>query len=189
MTHSLCYNVFGSTRNSREYVHPLGLVHSPFGRPLFAADAITLRFIRTFIARYSVYLDDLDAFGMLHNGRYTALVGRGIPERLTKMGLPIGHEGTTLVVREIHLTFDIPIQTVGEIGFGIWVSRICSSSLRFGFTDTRADCEHVRETRSVTEIDPAANRSAPWSHKSRALLGIETIQASAFSSRYAQDIS
>jgi YbgC/YbaW family acyl-CoA thioester hydrolase len=121
-----------------------------------------------------VYFDDLDAYGMLYNGRYVALIDRGFSACLARMGLDLGHEDVTVVVREIALTFAEPIRRVGEVDLVFWVTRIGRSSATFEFLVQSDGTEHVRGHRSVTKFDPVAGCSKPWSVRALALFQVDS---------------
>src|SRR5262249_20930213 len=113
---------------------------------------------RTFVEKCTVFFDDLDTFGMLYNGRYIALIDRGLAACSTKLGFPLGHEDTPYVIREIQLTFGHPIRRAGEVDLEFRVSRATRSSATFEFVVKSEAGEHVRGHRCVTKFDPAAGR-------------------------------
>jgi|GEM_PF-6308152 len=119
-----------------------------------------------------VNFDDLDAYGMLHAGRYYALVERGIAEYVARLGISLGHEDMFVVAREIKLTFGVPIRSIGDVDLVFWVSHLSRSSATFEFVVTSDAGEHARGYRAITKVDPATGRSAPWTDETRAQFSV-----------------
>jgi acyl-CoA thioester hydrolase len=123
---------------------------------------------RRYVERCRVNFDDLDVFGMLHNGRFVPLIERGMAGCLARMGFPLGHEDMNVVVREIKLIFAEPIRRVGDVDLVFWVSQAGRSTATFEFVVKSDDGEHARGHRTITKFDPATSRSKPWSAEIRA---------------------
>ncbi|MGV0746546.1 acyl-CoA thioesterase [Mycolicibacter minnesotensis] len=126
-----------------------------------------------YVEKCRVYFDDLDAFGMLHAGRYYALVERGITACVSRMGFQLGDEDVYVVAREMKLTFGAPIRRIGEVELVFWMSHIGRSSATFDFIVKSDEGDHARGYRSITKVDPATGRSAPWTDAIRAVFSGE----------------
>lgn len=122
-----------------------------------------------YVEKCRVNFDDLDAFGMLHAGRYYALVERGITACVSRMGFSLGHEDVYVVAREMKLTFGAPLRRIGDVDLVFWMSHIGRSSATFEFVVKSEEGEHARGYRSITKVDPATGRSAPWTDAIRAV--------------------
>jgi acyl-CoA thioester hydrolase len=115
------------------------------------------------VGQCTVYFDDLDAIGMLYNGRYIAMIERGMAAVMARMGLPPGHEDVINVVREIQLIFGDPIRQPGTYDLTFWATDIGRSSATLEFRVESNGVEHVHGHRTVTKYDPTTGKSKPWS--------------------------
>ncbi|GII54352.1 thioesterase [Planotetraspora thailandica] len=124
----------------------------------------------------TVYFDDLDAFGMLHNRHYGLLAERAWAAYWQRQEVSL-EEGATLrddafiVVKEISITFEAPILRPGEYGVHLWIDRLGRTSLTHGFRVCSADGEqtYARGSRVIVRIDPKTLRPTEWSEAARQL--------------------
>jgi acyl-CoA thioester hydrolase len=114
-----------------------------------------------------VYFEDLDAMGVVHNGRYAALFERALAGYWTRAGWPYDPSqprfaDVLFAVREFAVTYHLPIARVGTVGVRFWLDRLGTSSLVYGF-QVLSDDESVvyAEGRRVqVRLDPVTLRPA-----------------------------
>lgn len=118
---------------------------------------------------HGVYFDDLDAFQILHNARYLVLIERTIGSFWKHLGW-----GTILdaqvnpdqyhLVRANHIAYERPVRGVGEVRVRIWVEKLGSSSLTFGFRvlPLDEDVDYATGSRVLVRVDPATRKPVPW---------------------------
>ena len=126
---------------------------------------------------HSVYFDDLDAFQILHNARYLLLIERTIGSFWRKMGwggpLSSRHNPDQYhLVRLNHFEYHRPVHDVEEVRVRVWVERIGTTSMRFGFRilPIDEDLDYATGHRVLVRIDPSSRRPAPWSEQFRTKL-------------------
>ncbi|MGW2291612.1 acyl-CoA thioesterase [Streptomyces phaeochromogenes] len=124
----------------------------------------------------TVYFDDLDALGMLHNARYPLLVERAWLSLWQQEGF--GFDGdwqnagdASNVVKDLHITYEAPVPRAGQFGVHVWLERLGTTSLTHGFRFCAADggATHAFGTRTVIRVDPGTGRPEPWSEPLRAV--------------------
>lgn len=125
---------------------------------------------KVFTTRVDVFFDDLDAFDMVYHGRYPALLEHGVTSLAAGHGVTLGHEDMNVVVRELALTYDLPITKIGQVDLELWVSHIGTSSATYGFRFRTGETVHAHGHRSVVKIDPRTKRPTPWSEFARQVL-------------------
>jgi acyl-CoA thioester hydrolase len=120
--------------------------------------------------RVDVHFDDLDAMGVVHNGRYALLLERALGAYWTRLGWSFDPSkphfaDLFFVVREFSIVYHAPITTVGAAEVRFWLDRLGSSSLVYGFEVRSADGSvlHAEGRRAQVRLDPATMRSAPIS--------------------------
>lgn len=123
---------------------------------------------------HGVYFDDLDPFGILHNARYLLLFERTLGSFWQHVGLgglqdnPDHHH----LVRANHVEYLAPVGGTGRVRVRVWVDRLGTSSLTFGFRlmpmDEDTDC--ARGSRTVVRVDPSTRRPTAWSPEFRRIM-------------------
>ncbi|MEW2548951.1 thioesterase family protein [Streptomyces sp. NPDC047002] len=123
-----------------------------------------------------VHFDDLDSFGMLHNARYGVLTERAWISYWQGRGIAFDADWGQMedgfnVVKEVRITFDLPITRPGRYAVRLRVEHLGTTSLTYGFDvrDPEAGVTFARGTRTVVRLDPETRRPAPWSARARAL--------------------
>lgn len=127
---------------------------------------------RSFEMHHGVYFDDMDAFRVLHNARYLLLVERTIGAFWTELGWSDVLSDDTLhaypdaahLVRANHIEYDTPVTRVGRVCVRLWVAKLGTTSLTFGFAVLAADGSqtHARGQRVLVKIDPTSRRPTAW---------------------------
>jgi acyl-CoA thioester hydrolase len=120
------------------------------------------------IEQVQIHFDDLDAMGVLHNGRYVLLLERALAAYWSERGWPFDpamphFADIFFVVREFSITYHIPVTTVGPVGVHFWLDHIGTTSLVYGFRVLSADRSvlHAEGRRVQVKIDPATLRPTP----------------------------
>jgi acyl-CoA thioester hydrolase len=117
-----------------------------------------------------VFFDDLDAFGMVSNLRYAAMVERGINAYFGRFGFTYGHEDAGYVVKQFAITFEQPITTMGCVDLALWAETFGRTSAKFGFRFMSGHTAHAYGHRTVVKIDRGTLRPAPWTEELRKLV-------------------
>jgi acyl-CoA thioester hydrolase len=117
-----------------------------------------------------VYFDDLDAFGILHNARYLVLFERTVGSFWKHLGwgglLDAQRNPDQFhLVRANAMSYERPVTGVGEVRARVWVQRVGTSSLEFGFRllPLDEDVAYATGTRVIVRVDPKTMKPAPWS--------------------------
>lgn len=126
---------------------------------------------------HGVYFDDLDIFGVLHNARYPLLLERTIGDFWKKMGwggLSELHRNPDQfhLVRVNHLEYIRAVEGIDDVRVRIWVKKLGTSSLTFGFSvlPTDEDTVFAEGYRVLVCIDQDKRRPKPWSNDFREAL-------------------
>jgi len=119
----------------------------------------------------NVYLDDLDAMGMLHNSRYAVLVERAWVSFWLRQddfdflagSVPVG-DGFN-AVKALAVIYELPVSAPGEIAVQLWIERLGRSSMTHGFRICSADGArtYAHGSRTLVRLDPRTLRPAEWS--------------------------
>ncbi|MEV4352515.1 hotdog domain-containing protein [Actinoplanes sp. NPDC049596] len=121
-----------------------------------------------------VSFDDLDPQHMLYHGRYPALVDRAILGYWAGKGIRYDADGslgdTVQVVRDLGVTFAVPVRRFGPVLVHFWVSHIGTTSMRYDFRLLAEDGTtlHAQGHRTMVNLGPGTGRPAPWSSRARA---------------------
>ena len=114
-----------------------------------------------------VYFDDLDAMGVVHNGRYAALLERALSAYWTRAGWPYdpGHPRfaeVLFVVRDFAITYHTPINRIGAVRVQLWLDRLGNTSAVYGFRVRSDDGSvvHAEGRRVQVRLDRATLRPA-----------------------------
>ncbi|MFJ4808574.1 acyl-CoA thioesterase [Streptomyces longwoodensis] len=118
----------------------------------------------------TVHFDDLDALGLLHNARYPLLVERAWTELWQQHGVRFEGDWAAAgdacnAVKELRLTYEAPVTRPGTYAVHLWLDRLGTTGLTYGFRFCSADgaTTYARGTRVLVRLDPHTLRPAPWS--------------------------
>jgi acyl-CoA thioester hydrolase len=124
----------------------------------------------------SVHFDDLDAMGVVHNGRYALLLERALAAFWRRHGHAFDEGRPTTsdsfnVVKEFSIRYHTPIRTVGEVVVHFWIERLGESSGVYAFRVVSPDgaTEFAEGRRVVVKLDPQTLRPTPWTADARAV--------------------
>ena len=124
---------------------------------------------------HGVYFDDLDPFGILHNARYLLLFERTLGSFWQEMGLGGLQDDPDQyhLVRANHVDYEAAVEGQGSVRIRVWIERLGSSSLTFGFRMMPMDEDRVyaKATRTVVRVCPETRRPTPWTEAFRIRLG------------------
>lgn len=127
------------------------------------------------VATLPVHFGDLDAMGQLHNARYINLIEQAGEAVLARVGLSyrdgqVTHPDMFAAIRELHIAYQYPVRSTGEVAVHLWIEALGTSSLRWGFRIQSTDgaVTHAEGHRTVVKVDPSTGRSAPWTDETRA---------------------
>jgi acyl-CoA thioester hydrolase len=114
-----------------------------------------------------VYFDDLDAMGVVHNGRYAALIERALAAYWTRAGWSYDpahprFAEVLFVVREFAITYHAPISRIGAVRVQLWLDHLGNTSAVYGFRVRSDDgaVVHAEGRRAQVRLDPATLRPA-----------------------------
>lgn len=129
----------------------------------------------------SVYFDDLDVFGVLHNARYLLLIERTLGSFWEALGVGAMMDPASVraggdhwhLVRSNRIDYHRPVRGPGRVRVRVWVEKLGRTSLVFGFCvrPMDADLDFATGERVVVCVDPATARPAPWSEDFRTRVG------------------
>jgi len=115
-----------------------------------------------------VHFEDLDAMGVVHNGRYVLLLERALAAYWTRAGWAFdpaspGFKDVFFVVREFAITYHVPISRAGTVRVQLWIERLGTTSLSYAFRFLSDDetVVHAEGRRVQVRLDPATLRPAP----------------------------
>lgn len=122
----------------------------------------------------TVYFDDLDAMGIVHNARYAVLLERALSAYWSVRGHSFENGRPTTpdvihAVREYTITYHTPIRGTGDILVEFWLDVFGESSGVYGFRFLSADGEtvHAEGKRVIVKLDPRTGRPSPWTPGAR----------------------
>jgi acyl-CoA thioester hydrolase len=114
-----------------------------------------------------VHFDDLDAMGVVHNGRYVLFLERALAAYWTRAGWAFDpsaphFKDVFFVVREFAITYHTPITRVGVVHVQLWLDHLGSTSAVYGFKVLSEDetVTHAEGRRVQVRLDPATLRPA-----------------------------
>ncbi|GAA0648385.1 hotdog domain-containing protein [Streptomyces thermocarboxydovorans] len=123
----------------------------------------------------TVHFDDLDALGLLHNARYPLLVERAWTELWQDKGIRFEGDWAAAgdacnAVKELRITYEAPVTRTGDYAVHLWLDRLGTTGLTYGFRFCSADgtVTYARGSRVLVRLDAATLRPAPWSDAFRA---------------------
>ena len=116
-----------------------------------------------------IHWDELDAHAMLHNSRYPLLVERAWLDLWQQDGFRPDGSDAFHVVKELQITYELPVTGPGPYAVHLWLERIGNASLTYGFRFCGADgaVTHAHGTRTLIHLDPNTLRPSPWSEQFR----------------------
>lgn len=121
-----------------------------------------------------VHFDDLDALGVVHNGRYVLLLERALSAFWEQRGWTFDPGAADFgesffVVREFSITYHAPITRPGTAVVRLWAEHLGTSSVVYGFRIASADGSvlHAEGRRVQVKVDPATLRPAPITGRAR----------------------
>lgn len=123
-----------------------------------------------------LYFDDLDAYGMVHHARFAVLLDRAFSAYFSGLGLHLGHEDGSLMVRELTLTFDRPIRATPAVDVNLRVESVGTTSAVFLFEFRTGQDVHAHGRRVVVKVDPVNGTSVPWSGQFRQKLAAAAVR-------------
>lgn len=126
------------------------------------------------VEKVEVHFDDLDALGMLHNSRYVVLVERAMASYWIDRGYTFRHGRPTKpdsvqVVRELRITYSVPVLHPGKLSVHFWVEKLGTSSATYRFAVESEDRSvvHAEGLRVVVRVDPETGRPTAWTPEAR----------------------
>ncbi len=136
--------------------------------------SLSMRFFETV---HGVFLDDLDAIGVLHNSRYLSFFERA----LGAFWHHLGWRRTTdywnrpdalQVVRENQVEYLRPVEDVDEVKVRTSIEKLGRTSIVFGFQMLPMDdgLPFARGRRVMVKVDPKARIPSPWTKAFRDLM-------------------
>ena len=118
-----------------------------------------------------VYFDDLDPFRILHNARYLLLFERTLGSFWSHLGTGgiADKSDHTHLVRANTIEYLRPVRGTGEVRVRVWVDKLGTTSLTFGFRlmPMDEDVNYAVGTRTVVRVDPASYAPTPWTQEFR----------------------
>ena len=119
-----------------------------------------------------VYFDDLDPFRILHNARYFLLFERTLGSFWSQLGtggIAHGSDHTHLVRANARARRGTG-RGRGEVRVRVWVDKIGTTSLTFGFRmmPMDEDVDYAVGSRTVVHVDPESYQPTPWTDGFRA---------------------
>jgi acyl-CoA thioester hydrolase len=112
-----------------------------------------------------VYFEDLDAMGVVHNGRYATLLERALAGYWTRAGWPYDpgqprFAEVLFAVREFAITYHLPITRVGTVQVRFWLDHAGTTSLiyRFQILSDHGSLVHAEGRRVQVRLDPVTLR-------------------------------
>ncbi|MFI1213494.1 acyl-CoA thioesterase [Streptomyces sp. NPDC020802] len=122
-----------------------------------------------------IHFDELDALGMLHNARYPLLVERAWLRLWQERGFDFSGDWQTTgdacnVVKELRITYEAPVNRVATYAVHLWLERLGTTSLTYGFRFCTADggVTYAHGSRVLIRLAPETLRPTPWSEQLRA---------------------
>ena len=122
-----------------------------------------------------VHFEDLDAQGVVHNGRYVLLLERALSAYWARNGYPWDPSSPRFlnvffVVKEFSITYHAPITRPGPVSVRFWIDRLGTTSAVYGFRVAAQDesVTYADGRRVQVRLDPATLRPAVISQELRA---------------------
>jgi acyl-CoA thioester hydrolase len=129
-----------------------------------------------YVHRSTVWFDELDMVGVLHNARYAIHVERAMTAWYHTLADVDPSDGY-IVVKHYEIEFLRPFtRERGELLVEVSLQRFGTTSAVYAFRclsegEQGTEIEHARGTRTIVKVSPGDLRPAPWSDRLRALIG------------------
>ncbi len=118
----------------------------------------------------TVFFDDLDALGFVHNARYPILLERALTTYWAERGYSYddgrpSQPDLIHAVRSLNISYLAPIRGPGRVEVHFWFNYFGGSSAQYGFRFLSPDRERVyaEGTRTIVRLDPVTLRPTRWS--------------------------
>src|SRR4051812_33901964 len=118
---------------------------------------------------HGIYFDDLDALQILHNSRYLLYFERTLGHFFRHLGWEGFHAMRANpdqfhLVRANSVEYHRRVEGGGEVGVGVWVEKLGSTSLTFGFSllPMDEDVEYAPGRRVIVRVAPETRKPQPW---------------------------
>ncbi|MEV6636997.1 thioesterase family protein [Actinoplanes sp. NPDC051470] len=128
------------------------------------------------ITYVDVFFDDLDWLGMLHNSRFGILVERAWSIYWRRQNVAVSSDWTLkengfILTKQFSITYDNPVPHPGRYAVHLWVERLGTSSMTYGFKLQSLDGGTVfaHGNRTLVNLDPEAGVPTPWSEEGRSV--------------------
>lgn len=119
------------------------------------------------IEQVMVHFEDLDAMGVVHNGRYVLLLERALTAYWARAGWDFDpaeprFKDVFFVVREFTITYHVPITRVGPVHVQLWLDHLGNTSAVYGFRVLSRDetVTYAEGRRVQVRLDPDTLRPA-----------------------------
>ncbi|HEV3170127.1 MAG TPA: hotdog domain-containing protein [Actinocrinis sp.] len=129
-----------------------------------------------YVHRATVWFDELDMLGVLHNARYAIHVERAMTSWYHSIPDPDPSDAY-IVVRHYDIEFIKPFTTErGELSVEVRLERLGTTSAVFAFRclsrdSEGAEIEHARGSRTNVKVSPGELRPVRWSARFREVVG------------------
>ncbi len=121
-----------------------------------------------FVWDTTVFFDELDPMGLLHNSRYAVLIERTEASfnrsqgRRWELDLSLNPD-QLYAIREQSFRFLAPIRGSVDVCVQMWLDRMGATSVTWGFEVRSTDGLHATASRTIVKLDPVTYRPSPWS--------------------------
>lgn len=114
------------------------------------------------VRRMRLYVDDLDGFGMLYHARYATLFDHAVLDYWTEAGWSVDPSRSIQVIRELAVTYHLPVLGAGEVDVHFWIGHAGRTSVRYEFAVLSPDhtVVHAEGGRTLVNLDPQTLRPA-----------------------------
>jgi acyl-CoA thioester hydrolase len=133
-----------------------------------------------YVHRSTVWFDELDMLGVLHNARYAIHVERAMTAWYHSLS-GLDPSDDNVVVKHYEIEFLRPFtRERGELVVEVGLGRLGNTSAVYTFRCLSegadgAEVEHARGTRTIVKVTRGDLRPAPWSDSLRALVSAAAI--------------
>ncbi len=116
----------------------------------------------------TVFFDELDPLGVMHNSRYAVHVERAQSACFEELGrgwsdFSRRHPDLSYVVRRLTIDFLAPVSAPGLLRIELTALRLGTTSATYGFVlGNGAGLTHATVERLIVKIDPDTGRPAAW---------------------------
>lgn len=125
-----------------------------------------------FVWETTVFFDELDPMGLLHNSRYALLVERAEATFNRTQGRRWESDVSLnpdqfYAIREQTFQFLLPVRGCPDIRVHMWLDRMGDTSLTWVF-EVRSDAGlHATASRTIVKVDPTTFKPSPWTARIR----------------------